>query len=291
MNLLESRRKQQVAAAQKYQAFHGFKFTDRISESGITFAHRIVDDAGKEYKAAHYDHGNGLAVADVDGDGLVDIYFTTQLGTNQLWRNLGGGKFEEITSQAGVGLPNQIAVTASFADIDNDGDPDLFVTTVRHGNHLFENLGQGRFRDISQEAGLSYSGHSSGAVFLDFDNDGWLDLFLVNVGIYTTNAQGRGGYYVAYPDAFSGHLYPERTEFSILYRNLGGKKFRDVSKEMNLRDSSWSGDATFADLNQDRFPDLYVVNMQGDNHYYENQGGKGFIDKTAAFFPKTPWGA
>src|SRR5438552_8966211 len=187
---LEGRRKSQIAEARKFQAFYGFRFSDQIVESGMQFEHHIVDDAGITYKAAHYDHGNGIAVADVDGDGLLDIYFTTQLGTNQLWRNLGQGKFEDITRKAGVGLADQIVVTASFADIDNDGDPDLFVTTVRHGNHLFENLGDGRFRDISKEAGLDYVGHSSGAVFFDFDNDGLLDLFLVNVGVYTTNTLG-----------------------------------------------------------------------------------------------------
>jgi hypothetical protein len=291
LNLLRGRAKQQAAAAQTMQAFHGFQFSDQIMASNIRFVHQIVDDAGKEYKAAHYDHGNGLAVADVDGDGLLDIYFTTQLGTNQLWRNLGKGKFEDITRKAGVGLPDQIAVTASFADIDNDGDPDLFVTTVRRGNHLFENLGDGRFRDLTAQAGLEYAGHSSGAVFFDSNNDGLLDLFLVNVGVYTSDKQGRGGYQIALGDAFYGHLYPDRTEYSILYQNLGGKKFKDVSKALNFRDGSWSGDATLVDLNQDNFPDLYLVNMQGDDHYYENQEGKGFVDKTAAYFPKTPWGA
>jgi len=63
-------------------------------------------------------------------------------------------------------MPDAIAVGCSFADIDNDGDPDLFVTTVRHGNRLFENLGHGKFRDITEEAGVGYVGHSSGAVFL-----------------------------------------------------------------------------------------------------------------------------
>jgi hypothetical protein len=232
-----------------------------------------------------------MAVADVDGDGLLDIYFVTQLGTNQLWRNLGNGVFEDITSKAGVGLRDQIAVSASFADIDNDGDPDLFVTTVRHGNHLFENIGEGRFRDVTRESGLDYTGHSSGAVFFDVDNDGRLDLFLVNVGVYTTEERGVGGFHVAFTNAFYGHLYPERTEFSILYRNLGARKFKDVSREMGLRDGSWSGDAAMMDLNQDRFPDLYVVNMQGDDHYYENQGGKAFVEKTASYFPKTPWGS
>ena len=291
LRMLDRRHQLQTETARPMKAFHAFQFTDARAASQITFEHRSVDDAGRTYKAAHYDHGNGLAVADVDGDGLLDLYFTTQLGLNQLWRNLGQGKFEDVTGSAGVGLPDQIAVTASFADIDNDGDPDLFVTTVRHGNHLFENLGHGQFRDVTKDAGLEYAGHSSAAVFFDFDNDGLLDLLVVNVGNYTTDEQGPGGYYLARPDAFYGHLYPERTEFSLLYRNLDGHRFKNVSKEMRFHDGSWSGDATVADLNQDGFPDLYVVNMQGDDHYYENQRGQGFIDRTAVYFPKTPWGA
>src|SRR5439155_18268059 len=131
LNRLEDRRRQQVAAAQKAQVFYGFQFSDRITESQITFEHHSVDDAGRDYKAAHYDHGNGMAIADVDGDGLLDIYFTTQLGRNELWRNLGGGKFEDMTDRAGVALDDQISVAAAFADMDNDGAPDLFVTTVR----------------------------------------------------------------------------------------------------------------------------------------------------------------
>ena len=76
-----------------------------------------------------------------------------------------------------------------------------------------------------------------------------------------------------------------------LYTNLGGGKFKDVSKEMNLQHRGWSGDASFCDLNQDGYPDLYVLNMQGDDRYYENDRGHRFVEKTAAYFPKTPWGA
>lgn len=99
----------------------------------------------------------------------------------------------------------------SCADIDNDGDPDLFVTTVRKGNHLFLNTGGGRFRDVTAAAGLGYVGHSSGAVFFDADNDG--------------------------------------------------------------------------------FADLYLVNMQGDDRLWENRNGREFVERTAVYFPKTPWGA
>ncbi|HEX7185979.1 MAG TPA: CRTAC1 family protein [Thermoanaerobaculia bacterium] len=291
---LEARERAQRATLDKFKVPIDFRFADRVQESGITFAHQIVDDAGKTYKAAHYDHGNGVAAADVDGDGLVDLYFTSQMGTNELWKNAGGGKFRNVTAEAGVGLSGRVSVSASFADIDNDGDQDLYVTTVRMGNALFENDGKGRFKDISKAAGVDYVGHSSGAVFLDYDRDGLLDLFVVNVGKYTTEAKGRGGYYLAYEDAFSGHLHPDRTERSVLYRNVGsgGKnRFEDVSAKTGLLDGGWSGDATLTDFNGDGYPDLYVLNMQGDDHYWENQGGAKFVDRTAEMFPKTSWGA
>jgi hypothetical protein len=280
----------QEKTARGLGVFHAFRFRDRLPESGITFVQRPTDDSGKYYKSNHYDHGTGIAAADVDGDGLDDVYFVNQLGGSELWRNLGRGRFENATRVAGVGLADRIGVSASFADVDNDSDPDLYVTTVRGGNVLFENDGKGRFRDVTKESGLEYSGHSSGAVFFDFDNDGLLDLFLVNVGRYTTDEKGRGGYFVGYADAFSGHLKPERTERSRLYRNLGRMRFADVTQEVGPLETGWSGDASFADLDGDRFPELYVLNMQGDDHYFENVGGRRFVDRTAEHFSKTPWG-
>jgi hypothetical protein len=287
---LEQRKAQQQSALKNVDTFHGFTFTDRVQESGITFKSQIVDDVGRDYKMVHYDHGNGVLVADVDGDGLSDLYFITQVGANQLWRNLGKGRFENITDKAGVGLQERISVTGSFADYDNDGDPDLYVTTVKMGNVLFQNDGKGKFTDVTAKAGLEYVGHSSGVVFFDYDNDGLLDLFVTNVGVYTTAKRGRHGYYTGVDQAFGGHLFPERTEASILYRNLGGGRFEDVSKATGLVDTSWSGDAAFTDLNGDGFQDLYVVNMQGDDHFYLNEGGRRFVDQTAEHFPKTPWG-
>jgi hypothetical protein len=288
---LAARAKAQRDTVVQFKVLYDFQFQDRVKESGITFVHRIVDDAGRNYKAVHYDHGNGIAVADVDGDGLEDIYFLNQLGGNQLWKNLGGGKFRNITKEAGVALANRISVAASFADIDNDGDQDLFVTTVEGGNVLFENDGQGHFKDISKSAGVDFVGHSSGAVFFDYDNDGLLDLYVCNVGRYTTSEKGRGGAPVGLPDAFSGHLHPDRAENGILYRNLGHNKFENVTDKVGLGPAGWSGDASFADLNGDGFPDLYTLNMQGPSHYYENAGGKKFVDKTAEVFPRTSWGA
>jgi len=287
---LDRRKIQQISQAATRRAFHDFQFSNRIKESQITFKPDIADDVGKYNHPIHYDHGAGMAVADIDGDGLLDIYFVGQLGGNELWKNLGNGRFTNITQSAGVGLKDRVCVTASFADIDNDGDPDLFVTTVRGGNVMFENLGNGIFKDISDQAGVSYVGHSSGAVFFDYDNDGLLDLFVCNVGKYTLERKGRGGAYEGMTNSFYGHLFPELSESSILYRNLGGNRFKVVSPSV-LSHKAWSGDASFFDVNGDGFPDLYVCCMQGDNLFYENEGGAHFVEKTAKYFPKTPWGA
>ena len=291
INWLLRRKAEQQKRALGYKAFHDFTFTDRRAESGITFKGSVVDDARKLYKADHYDHGNGLVAADVDGDGLIDIYFVNQFGCNELWKNIGGGRFENITEQAGVGLCGQISATASFADVDNDGKPDLFVSTVRHGNHLFHNLGGGKFADITEQSGLSYTGHSSAGLFFDYNRDGLPDLFLTNIGRYTSDDKGNGGYYVGLADAFSGQLHPDRNEPCKLYKNLGNNKFEDVTKTSGIANTGWNGDASSVDLDDSGYPDLYILNMQGNNHFYVNVKGDHFVDKTDQYFPKTPWGA
>ena len=290
VDTLPARKQAQLAASNQFKVFHKFQFVDRVKESGITFVHRIEEDAGYHYKPVHYDHGNGMAVADVDGNGLYDIYFVNQVGGNELWKNVGSGKFENVTEQAGVRVPERISVAASFADIDNDGDQDLFVTTVRGGNVLFENDGKGRFLDISKLAGVDLVAHSSGSVFFDYDNDGLVDLLLCNVGKYTSDERWPSGAYKGLEDAFSGHMFPDRFEYPVLYRNTGNNRFRDVTSEVGLRPQSWSGDASFTDLNGDGWADLFILNMQGHDHYLENDRGTRFVDKTLQYFPKTPYG-
>lgn len=288
---LEGRRKAQLETAASLRVFHDFRFRDEVEASGITFRNEVTDDSKRHYKAVHYDHGNGIAVADVDGDGAYDLYFTNQTGPNELWRNLGGGKFENATEGSGLALDDRISVAASFADIDNDGDADVYVTSVRGGNALFLNDGKGRFRDVTADSSTGYVGHSSASVFFDYDRDGLLDLFLCNVGVYSTDERGEGGYYVGVLDAFAGHLKPERTERSILFRNLGDARFEDVTEEVGLVSDAWTGDALPVDFNEDGFPDLYVLNMQGHDEYYENAEGKRFVNKSRDVFPRTPWGS
>jgi len=127
---MKERAAAQLATRDQFQVYCDFSFTDRQPESGITFESRVVECAGIRWKGVHYDHGNGVAIADVNGDGLHDIYFVTQLGGNQLVLNKGGGEFEDITDQAGVAVADRIGVTASFADTDNDGDQDLYVSNT-----------------------------------------------------------------------------------------------------------------------------------------------------------------
>jgi len=300
---LEERAREQLATRDGLATFTGFSLVDRVAESGITFAHRIVDDAGRNWKPNHYDHGNAIAIADVDGDGREDVYFITQVGDNELWRNQGGGRFEQLAA-AGVGVGDRISVAASFADIDNDGDADLYVTAVRDGNLLFENDGKGGFTDITDASGLGHRGHSSAAVFFDYNRDGLLDLFLTNVGQYTHRREavpivgfshhedaGDYRYYVGFEDAFDGHLKPLRTEKSLLFENKGGNVFADVTAQCRLQDTGWSGDAVPIDVNEDGWIDLYTLNMQGHDEYFENQGGEHFVKKSRDVFPNTPWGS
>src|SRR5688500_4116787 len=107
---LEQNKQAQMQKIAQSSVFHGFTFKDAFPESGVSFRHRAVDDAAKNWKPAHYDHGCGLAVADVNGDSKLDIYFVNQLGRNELWQNVGRGKFENITEAAGVGRANQIKI-------------------------------------------------------------------------------------------------------------------------------------------------------------------------------------
>ena len=294
---LESRRQAQLATAEQFNVFCDFAFSDRLEDSAIRFRNRITPDSGRDYRPNHYDHGNGMAIADVDGDGLYDIYFVTQVGDNELWRNLGGGKFEDITQRAGVAAKS-IGVSASFADIDNDGDPDLYVTVLRRGNILFENDGTGTFKDISQDAGLDYKGHPSAAVFFDYNGDGLLDIFLTVVGQYTTDELKKASYskdspykyYAGFNDGFSGHLKPERTETSILFKNEGDNRFVDVSEKVGLQDESWAGAASPIDVNEDGWPRSIRFEYAGARPILRKHRGQTFCRQEPRGFSPNPLG-
>jgi cytochrome oxidase Cu insertion factor (SCO1/SenC/PrrC family) len=289
---LAARAQGQMASASTITAPHDFRFTDRLGTSGLAFHHQASTDVGRFYTANHYDHGTGVAAADVDGDGLLDLYFANQAGGGKLFRNLGHGRFEDMTDRSGVRVSGRACTGVAFADIDNDGDADLYVSCVRAGNLLFQNDGHGRFTDITATAGVGGFGtHSSGVVFFDYDNDGLLDLFVSNVGRYTREDKRADGLYASMRDAFAGHLHADRSETSLLYHNLGRGRFENVTTTSGLTHTAWSGEATAFDADGDGRPDLYVLSMQGHDEFWRNLGGGHFEKRSRQVFPATPWGA
>ncbi|HTF86984.1 MAG TPA: CRTAC1 family protein [Planctomycetota bacterium] len=279
------------------QAPSAIKFQDVTAASGITFSHHYLDsESGSHYQVNPYDHGSGVAIADVDGDGKDDIYFCDFLGPNALYRNLGGMRFEDITAKAGVAVDRSLSVGAAFGDCDGDGDPDLYVTSYRGGNRLFSNKGDGTFEDITEKAGVGYVGHSNGATWFDCDNDGDLDLYVCNIGKFTKDTVSQEAEYayagVALPFAQVASAPDARNagEADILYVNQGNATFRDETKQRGIDSGEWNGDVSVSDIDRDGDLDFYTSNMFGTNHLFENKGAGQFREITDSSLVRTSWG-
>jgi tetratricopeptide (TPR) repeat protein len=218
-----------------------------------------------------YGH-NGVSVADIDGDGLDDLYVCQPAGLpNRLFRNRGDGTFEDITDSAGVGVLENSAC-ALFADIDNDGRQDLIVVRA-NGPLLFVNSGDGKFqwkRDAFQFDNPP-QGTFTGAALADYDRDGWLDIYFCLYAYYQGTDQYR--YPVPYFDAENGPP-------NFLMRNNRDYTFRDVTKQsgMGRNNTRFSFCCTWGDSNGDNWPDLYVVNDFGRKNLYRNNGDGTFTD-------------
>jgi hypothetical protein len=230
----------------------------------------------------------GVAVFDYNGDGRPDIFFTNGADiatmkksspkySNRLFRNDGNGVFTDVTAQAGLaGTGFDIGV--AVGDYDNDGHPDLFVTGV-HGNTLYHNNGDGTFTDVTKKAGLDKWNDpeygplwSVAAVWVDVNNDGLLDLFIVNYLQWTYSdqplcvTQGIADY--CHPRFYKG--LPNQ-----LFLNQGDGTFKDVSKEWGIRDHVGKGMGVgMADYDLDGRPDLFVTNDAEYNFLFHNLGNK-----------------
>jgi hypothetical protein len=274
------------------------RFVDVLEGAGIDFRHHFFpSEQGENYRMNMYDHGSGILLADVNDDGLIDIYLLDFLGPNALYLNKGNFKFENVADTSGVGMPDAVSVGGSFGDYDNDGDSDLYVTTYHGGNRLFRNRGNGTFEDVTKNAGVGHVGHSSAALWFDYDLDGDLDLYVSNVGPFTVPEPSpdaryarRGvslplSYIMGNPEAY------HKGEPSILYRNNGDGTFIEVTKQAGITSSEWNGDATAGDYDLDGDPDLYVSNMFGANHLFRNNGNGTFSEVTRTALGRTSWGA
>jgi hypothetical protein len=266
-------------------------FEERAQAAGLAFRMNFLEkEQGQRFRINLYDHGSGLAVGDYDNDGHEDIYFLNQHGPNALYRNTGNGSFADATTKSGVGVADRISVGATFADYDNDGWADLFVTSTRGGNLLFHNRGDGTFEDVTARAGVSHVGHSQTPVFFDYDNDGDLDLYVTNTAHWTTDVfDFTGGNYEG--KASLGSLMTSPRESNILYRNNGNGTFTDATASAGLRGRGWAGDVAVFDYDEDGFLDLFVPSMFGRGQLYRNSGNGTFSDVTAATLGKTSHGA
>jgi hypothetical protein len=266
-------------------------FEESAARAGLDFHMSFLSgEQGANFKINLYDHGCGVVVGDVDGDGHDDLYFCNQLGPNALFRNRGDGTFEDVMYRAGpIALADRICVAGLFGDYDNDGDQDLFVTSTRGGNALFRNRGDGTFEDVTEKAGVGLVAHSQSATFFDYDQDGDLDLFVTNTAEWTLAARSdEGPYYEGKAELFE--LVDSPGEPNVLYRNDGDSKFVDVTDELGLGGTSWGGDMAALDIDDDGDQDLIVSNMFGAGNVYRNDGGRSFVDVRREAFGPMSWG-
>jgi hypothetical protein len=259
-------------------------FQEIGKEIGLDFVHSIGDN---ELTNIVESSGAGAAFLDYDQDGYIDLYVCN--GTwakglssgdepdkkpeNHLYHNRGNGTYEDVTKKAGVGGPwYSMGVTAG--DYNNDGYPDLFVSNYGT-NVLYKNNGNGTFTDVTKRAkiGGGENHFSVGAVWLDYDNDGFLDLYVGNYLNFDPNYK----YFYA-PDGFPGPLAYD-AQPDVLYRNNGDGTFEDVTKKTGIIDVDGRAMGVGAtDYDDDGFVDIYVANDHSMNYLWHNNGGKGFTD-------------
>jgi len=258
------------------QARYGFRLTETAQAAGLDFTHRAptLDPKLGHIMPLVASMGAAVSVADVDADGHPDLYVTTseEHGLNRLYRNRGDGTFEEIAERVGLAALNApetgVSMGAVWGDYDNDGFED--VVLFRWGRtELFRNEGGRAFTPVPQ-AGLPAWANVNTAVWLDFDRDGRLDVFL-------------GGYYPESVNLWKladTRMMPESFEYAnnggrkYLYRNLGDGRFAEVSGEVGLSSRRWALAAVAADLDGSGYPDLFIANDYGVSELFLNRGGR-----------------
>jgi hypothetical protein len=258
------------------------RFEEATEEAGLTFRH-VNGATGRKYMLETL--GSGLCVFDYDGDRLQDIYLV-QSGPlpgydppapmpSALYRNLGAGRFEEVTESAGVGGPARYGFGCSVADIDGDGDRDLYVTYFGP-NVLYRNDGDGTFTESGRQAGVDDALWGASAGFADYDGDDDLDLYVVNyVDFQLENhlycGENRPGYRtVCHPKNYD-------SQPDVLYRNRGDGTFETVTESAGILDRTGKGlGLVWGDYDGDGDSDIYVANDDTPNFLWRNRGDGTF---------------
>jgi hypothetical protein len=215
------------------------------------------------------EHGSGgVSTADYDGDDRPDIFFPDGV-RSRLYRNVtgpdsGGVRFVDVTKEAGLdGLDQTNA--GIFADVDNDGDQDLFIARYLAPNKFYINNGDGTFTDRSREMGLDLSTTTTTAVFFDYDLDGYPDLYI-------------GAYGDAFNDIPRLPFFAQNGKPNRLFHNEHGRTFRDVTEASGTGDTGWALAVASADYDRDGYPDIAVANDFGRKCLFHNNGDGTFTD-------------
>jgi hypothetical protein len=252
----------------------GFRLTDVTAAAGLQFQHNSGAYGGKLLPETL---GSGCAFLDYDADGWQDILLVNgmdwpnhkrQRSTLRLYRNNRNGTFTDVSRAAGLDV-ELYGMGVAVGDWNNDGFPDLFVTCVGQ-NRLFRNSGKGTFVDVTRSSGLAgRTGFSTSALWIDFDRDGFLDLFVCNYVKWAAehdvfcSLDGKQKSYCT-PEAYRG-------DTCWLFRNRGNGTFEDVTATSGVFDtSSKSLGVAMLDYDQDGWPDLFVANDTQPNKLYKN---------------------
>lgn len=257
-------------------------FTEIPSEaSGIHFANNLTENDSINYFNYMYLYmGGGVAIGDLNNDGLSDIYFTGNMVENKLYLNKGKLKFEDITDKAKVGGDDRWVTGVTMGDANQDGWLDLYVsvsgkwTTTK--NMLFINDAlEGEsptFTEAADKYGVADTGNSTQAVFFDYDLDGDQDLYVINYPLVSSRRN------IAEFLSFRDNAPHHRSD--RLYRNEGNEKFTDVTRQAGLAKYGLSLGVSVADFNQDGWPDIYVSNdFSTPDFFLINNKEGGFEDK------------
>lgn len=256
-------------------------FTDVTAEAGIDFVHHkaVFDERLAKINSWMASINAGIAAADYDHDGDVDFYLLNSLAgkPNALYRNEGNFKFVEVAAASGLADANDrdgVSMDAVFADLDNDGDQDLYIASYGR-SRLYMNQ-DGRFQEVGAKAGITQRTNASVAQLLDFDNDGLLDVMVANYFDHHDlwNIQTTKILQTTFEYARNGG--PD-----LLYRNNGDGTFTEMGKKLGLDDAGWGLDIGTGDLDGDGDSDIYLANDYGPDVIYRNNGNATFTDVTA----------
>ena len=261
------------------------------SETGIDFENKLpVDVMGVNnvLSSQYYYNGGGVALGDINNDGLIDIYFTANRAINKLYLNMGKMKFKDITEDAGVGS-KRFSTGAVFVDINNDDFLDLYVCNSgvidnprKLANQLYINQKDGTFKEMGGQYNVNDPNHSTQAAFFDYDADGDLDLYVMNHSILFQMSQDN------VKKEIKNKKKLRKLSGRLLENNNG--TFIDVTQKSGLLRHGYGLGLSVSDINSDGYPDIYVANdFSIPDFFYINNGDGTFTDKQKELTRQISW--